>query len=289
MTKKQQHELERDKKLFDFMSITHPYKRPKSQWQKSNKDKILSISDPHEQYSSFAVMDECEKNQKDAHMVMVPGDIGDYYSKSRFKKTKHVSFKEELRAVFFRLEWLSTHWQDVRIMIGNHDNRPEKQIGNLFVDSPDLLIMTEQNLLKYLACYFDNIEIVGHQIDHCEVNLTHVYQLGDIIFTHGELSAMQESAVLEKISRHLFQWRDVYKLKPYSVIAQGHNHTAAKIYRGHETWFSLPTAANPYGDGFEYIYSSRMIGKPPQVGYTIFYQSNGQTDTNNSNNFLVKR
>jgi hypothetical protein len=172
-------------------------------------------------------------------------------------------------------------------MIGNHDNRPEKTISNLFEGNVDLLIMTEQNLLKYIASYFDNVEIVGTQLDNRDFILTHIYQFGDIVFTHGELSRVQKTATLEYISKYLYRWSEMLELKPYTFIAQAHNHTDLKTTMGRERWYSLPTACDPYSMGMEYIFGSRMVGNPPSVGYTLFYQFHGVTDYNLSNNVLV--
>jgi hypothetical protein len=55
-----------------------------------------------------------------------------------------------------------------------------------------------------------------------------------------------------------------------------------------EWWFMLPTASDPYSLGFEYAFSSRMIGDPPAVGYTVFYQDNGETDFNASDNVVLR-
>ena len=82
-------------RIFEFMGIPYPYNRPVSRWEGGCSDKILSISDPHEPYGLEAVYRECEANNKDAALLVVPGDLGDYYSKSRFRKTKYVSFRDE--------------------------------------------------------------------------------------------------------------------------------------------------------------------------------------------------
>jgi predicted phosphodiesterase len=279
--------LEQDAKIFEFMGIPTPYKRPDSRWKTANPEKILSIADMHEPYGNELVYAECELKHKDADILIVPGDLGDYYSKSRFRKTKHVSFRDELRSVFYRMEWMSTHWKRVRIMIGNHDNRPEKQIADAFCDSPELLIVTEQNLLKRLATNFDNIEIVGTQIDGGPT-LTHVWQYGDIVFTHAERSMTQKSALMGGLSQQLFRWKDRLGLKPYRFICQGHNHFDLKMTMGGEVWMLLPTASNPYSIGMEYAWSTRFVGDPVVVGYSIFHQSGGETDSNNSYNVVVK-
>lgn len=279
--------IESEKRLYEFMGIRFPYQRPRSEWQRTNPEKILSLSDPHTPFDNEKVYSICEQKHRDAHLVVVPGDLADYYSKSRFVKTRVVKFSEELRAVFFRIEWLATHWKSVKIMLGNHDNRPEKSLANVLSKDTDLLLLMQANLLTRLAAPFDNVEIVGTQLDGTDITLTHIWQLGDIIFTHAERSMTQKSALLGNISQHLFRWSKALKLKPYKVICQGHNHFSLKMTMGQETWFLLPTAANPKSIAFEYIYSSRMVGDPAGVGFTIFFQNKGETDTNASNNYLI--
>lgn len=287
MTKRETLLEKQDQKLFNFMGLGDSYRRPASKWTKSDAKKNLVLSDPHEPYGNEGVYRVVETQHKDADTLIIPGDLSDYYSRSRFRKTRHVKFSDELRATFLRLEWLATHWKRVFIMMGNHDNRPEKQIAQLFDGNVELQIMTEQNLLTRLASYFDNVEVVGTQLDSTDVYLTHIWQYGDIIFTHAEKSMAQKSALMGKISEQLHRWTPRLNLKPFKVIAQGHNHTAMKQVMGGETWFLLPTASNPESIGFEYIYSPRMIGDPPCVGYSIMYQDRGETDTNNSNFYLI--
>ena len=269
-------------------NIPTPYQRPMSDWDSdADPTKILVLSDIHEPYGNVSVFAEVQNKHKDAQTLIVPGDLGDYYSKSRFKKTKDVSFKDEVRAVFYRLQWMATNWRNVRIMLGNHDNRPEKQIAALFDGRTDILVLTEANLLAHLASYFDNIQVVGTQLDGTGISLTHLYQHGDAIFCHGEISRARREATLEKISMYLHHRREMLNLKPYRVIAQGHNHADLKMHMGSEDWFMLPTASDPFSVGFEYCWRADMRGHPPAVGYSIFHQDNGETDVNQSNNFVL--
>jgi len=286
VTKLEEHQSQANKDFLEYFNIPFPYEAPKPEWGDTDSDKILVLSDLHEPYGNESVYSEA-LNHKDAGTLVIPGDIGDYYSKSRFRKTKHVIFKDEVRAVFYRLEWMSRHWRSIKIMIGNHDNRPEKTIAGLFDGNADLLILTEQNLLKRLASYFENIEVVGTQIEGTGIGLTHIYQHGDIIFTHGEMSHTRKEMTLAKVSEYLYKWKRVLGLKPYTVIAQAHNHQELKTSEGTERWFMLPTASDPYSLGFEYIFSSRMYGRPPKVGYSVFYQKDGVTDYNKSHNIII--
>jgi predicted phosphodiesterase len=286
MTSRESNIQEGEQKFFEFIGLPYPYQRPPTKFHPSpDLDKILSLSDLHVPYEHNGALNLALSSEANASVVVVPGDLGDYYSKSRFKKNRAVSFKDEVRAVFLRLEWLANHWPSVKIMVGNHDDRPEKTIGALFNGNESLLIMTEPNLLKYLASYFDNIEVVGHRIEGLE--LTHIYQHGDIAFTHAEISRAQKTATLEYISNYLRKWEHALRLKPWKILAQGHNHSDLKTSRDGEKWFMLPTCSDPYSVGMEYIYSSRMIGSPPAIGYTVFMQHGGVTNYNLSHNIVI--
>ena len=220
--------------------------------------------------------------------MLVPGDAGDYYSKSRFKKPKPGNFKEEVRSVFHRMEWLSQHWPTVKIMQGNHDNRPEKKIQNLFDVDPELLILTEANLLEHLACYFPNVEIIKHDIYNKGIGLTYIWQFGDMVFTHAEISRAQDSATMEYISNWLHTWRSLIGLKPYAFIGQGHNHQRYIGGRDGEMWMMFPTCSDPYSVGMEYIFQGKMYRRPPILGYSVLYHDEGICDTNACTNIVLR-
>ena len=280
---------ENQERLFRFMELPFPYTPPPKKWAgETNPSKILSLADPHDPYSCGVVLSHVMDYERDAHTIIVPGDIGDYYSKSRFRKTRHQSFSYELKSVFIRLEWLSTHWKNVKVMLGNHDNRPEKHASALIGNEVDILIMTEQNMLAHLISFFPNVELVGKQLDSTDINLTHIYQHGDIIFTHGELSVTQGTAILDRVQGWLDKWAHVLELKPYRVLAQAHNHRDLEQVKGTVKRMLLPTASNPYSAGMEYIYTSRMIGDPPSIGYTVLHQEDGRTDFNRSHNVVFE-
>lgn len=282
------HFEDQNRRIFEYMGLGWPYNRPKSQaHKKPDKSKILAVSDCHEPYSCENVFTEIGDKHHDAAILFIGGDLGDYYSKSRFRKTRHQKFSDELRSVFLRMEWFATYWQDVRILIGNHDNRPEKKVQDVFDGSDaDMLLLTEQNLLKRLAINFDNVEIVGTQVNNI-INLSHIYQLGDIIFTHGEMSRAQASAILDRISQQVYKWKDVWGLKPYRVIAQAHNHRDSREMVGGEARFLMPCSCQTASIGMEYIFGPRMVGDPPKIGYNIFRQDNGETDYSTSHSYLV--
>jgi predicted phosphodiesterase len=270
----------------ELLGLVYPYERRTPDWSESDPEKILVLADPHEPYGNEVVYAEALKH-RDSKCIVLVGDLGDYYSKSRFRKNRDTKFRDEVRAVFHRMEWLSHYWPEVKIMMGNHDNRPEKQLQDSL--PTDLLILTEQNLIKRLASYFPNVEIVGQQLDGSDIALSHIYQLEgtDIVFTHAEISRKQNTATLEYVSNYLHQWGHLINLKPWRVIAQAHNHQDAKLSKGREKWFQLPAACDPFSHGMEYIFGPRLIGSPPSIGLSVFFVSNGSCDYNRSHHIVL--
>lgn len=281
-------EIEREAQLFEFMDVPYPYVPPIHKWTtKCDPDKFLVLADPHEPYGEKRVYDAVLKHHKDAETVIIAGDLGDYYSKSRFRKRRAQSFDEELQSVFYRLAWLSQNWERVRIEPGNHDNRPEKHIQDLLGVDPTLLIMTETNLLGWLASFFDNVKIVGTTLGSSKISLSHIWQCGDIVFTHAEISRQLAESAMRRLSEQLHRWSKMLGLEPYTVIAQGHLHQVMKKKDGSEWWMCLPMSSDPYSAGSEYVYEPRFAYSPPAVGYTVFFQHNGLTDINKSNSVIL--
>jgi hypothetical protein len=280
---------ERERAFCEAFNIPFPYIPPEKRFSPDvEAGKILVLPDPHEPYGAQFVFDDALENHWNSEMVIVPGDLGDYYSKSRFRKTRPGNFRAEVMSVFLRLEWLSTHWRTVKVMLGNHDNRPEKKIQDILNVDTELLILTELNLLQHLACYFPNIEVVGHRIKSTGIGLTYLWQFGDMIFTHAEISRAQESATMEYVSNWLHTWRHMIDLKPYTFIGQAHNHGQYNGGRDGEKWLMFPTASDPYSVGMEYVYQGRMYKKPPVVGYSLVYHDNGSCRHNECRNIVLR-
>ncbi len=271
-----------DNAFLTFIGKDYPYIQPKKNYSKKIiNEKIINVSDPHEPYSFQPVWDDIYKNHHDAAHIHVNGDIADFYSKSRFKKTVHEEFSNELKVIFERLEWLSTNWKKITLIRGNHDNRVEKLMASLV--NSDMLFLTKTDLLSYLCAFFDNIELVGERItstDGTVADIDFIWQCGDIIFTHIERSQKQSSGLLETISNQMHRWSKMFNLKPYRVIMQGHNHRCTFDTNGAEYLYICPMAACLTTNGLKYALSPSLNGVPPITGYIEIYQKDGITDVN---------
>jgi uncharacterized protein YaaR (DUF327 family) len=285
-----EHDRERHEQFFKFIKIPFPYVPPKKNFSKKiDPNKLPCVSDPHEKYSDERVWNDLLEKHHDAPHIHINGDMSDFYSKSRFVSYTHENFSDELYAVFKRMEWLSTHWRRITMILGNHDNRTEKKIASLITS--DLLVLTETNLIKYLASFFDNIDVVGERVTdertRENVDIGFIWQYKDIVFTHIERSMKQSSSLAEQIVSALLSWGNTFKLKPFRVVVQAHNHRAMKETTGGITVILAPMAARLTGNGLHYALHPSLRGKPPQVGYTMIYLKDGKTDINETDNYLL--
>jgi len=279
----------READFLEFFGVEYPYNLPpQPEFGERDKNHVAVEADLHLPYDSLDVKRVLERS--DAETLIIAGDLTDYYSKCRFRKTRYQDFRDELRTTFYYLEWCYLHFPKTYVMMGNHDNRPQKLIADIFDGQADLQILTEPNILARLVSYFPTIELVGIPIDRTdghgrarETSIYHIWQFGDVVFTHGEMSRKQSSAICAYISDYLHRWRGTLKLKPYSVIMQGHNHRAYKEPVGDELWMLIPTASARHSIGNEYVVEPKMIGNPPAIGYCDLYQVEGKTDWNKTN------
>lgn len=284
------HDKSAHKEFLEYIKIPFPYVPPKKNFSKNvNLQKLICVSDPHDPYGDERVWKDLLEKHHDAPHIHINGDLSDFYSKSHFVMFSHENFNDELYAIFRRMEWLSTHFRRVTLILGNHDNRTEKKIASLITS--DLLPLIETNLIKYMAAFFDNIDVVGERVvderTREQVDIGFIWQYKDIVFTHIERSMKQSSSLAEQIVSALLSWGNTFKLKPFRVVIQAHNHRAMKETTGGITVILAPMAARLTGKGLHYALQPSLRGKPPQTGYTIIYMKDNKTDINETNNYLL--
>jgi predicted phosphodiesterase len=290
--KRKQYDDENHKKFFDYINIEYPIKHSPPEYSKTiDENKIICVSDPHEPYGNNNVWEHILENHHNAGHLHINGDMADFYSKSHFVAFSHENFDMELRSVWNRMEWLSQHFRKVTMIKGNHDDRVEKKIAACV--QSDLLILTQQDLIGYMASFFDNIEVVGMHIKdertREDVNIGFIWQYKDIVFTHIERSQKQVSALMGGIHESLLAWSGTIQLKPYRVIVQAHNHQSDHHVSGGVLQILAPMAARITGTGLGYVFKPTLRGVPPQVGYTIIHNENGKTDFNKTQNWLLNQ
>lgn len=274
----------------EILGKPYPYIPPKKDFHKSpDRTKLVCVADPHEPYSLRTLWEEVLEKHHDAYHIHINGDLFDFYSKSRFRKIEGDEvFKDEIRAGFDRMEWLSTNFTRVTLIKGNHDNRTEKKIAE-YVDA-DMLWLTERDIVRYLATFFDNVEVVGERVESGgeTVPVEFIWQYKDMVFTHIERSQKQSSSLIDGIVQDLLRWSNMMRLKPFRWVIQGHNHRCAVEDLGTCYGMLIPMAGRITGRGLRYALSPSLRGKPPVSGYGVFFTENGKTDFNRSRPYIVE-
>jgi hypothetical protein len=94
---------------------------PEKKKLKKNKNKDLVIADIHVPYHNVKAFDKTINDNLDCENLYIIGDWFDFYSKSRFRHTKSVNFRDEFRKGFNLLKTLSCRFNKIYFMIANHD------------------------------------------------------------------------------------------------------------------------------------------------------------------------
>jgi predicted phosphodiesterase len=283
----------RDKQKYFVEEILHrsyPYIQPPTHFHKSaDPDKTVVVADPHAPYSDLRVRADVLAKHWNAGHVHLNGDVGDFYSKSRYPKTQgHEDFYFELRGTFEEIEFWATNFKRVTIIKGNHDDRVTKKVASML--NSDELWMADTDMIAECASYFGNVEIVGQRItDHGEeIPIDFVWQFGDVVFTHIERSLKQSSAILDTVKQIVTEWAGYFNLKPFRWVVQGHNHRLSLEDLNTCYGILMPMAARPTGRGLRYIFHPSMKGKPPVVGYAVLIRENGKTSFNLSRPYKIE-
>lgn len=215
-----------------------------------------------------------------ADMLIVSGDLMDFYSISRFLKYERVSIEQEIAATDALLGQLAAAFPDVLIVSGNHDSqRFEKQLRSLL--APEMMhvieLLTGGNLsvIHMLAKRYKNVRFAPQAAG--SHSLGWMTQVGDLLVTHAEKFSRVPGAALRQIDEGLTDFDHVYKLKPWRVLLQAHTHAASLIpWKADRLMGETGCMCLTHG----YQMTARMGGRPQRQGYVTLQQTNGVTDLN---------
>lgn len=124
--------------------------------------RVLILSDIHIPYhDEIALQAAIEYGKKlKPTIVLLNGDIGDFYGVSRHDKDPRRELSQELDAIRQFLFWLRKEFPKARIVykIGNHEDRMERLLRK---EAPTLLGVTDFEVPKLLRFDEMGIEVVG--------------------------------------------------------------------------------------------------------------------------------
>lgn len=257
---------------------TGPAKRP----VRIGRQKIVIASDFHAPFQHQEYVAAMFERERDADLLIVGGDLQDFYSVSRFVKYEHVAFEEEMAAVTLLLEQMSERFPRVLIVEGNHDRpRFEKQLRDKLdaemVKVIEYLAGGNLSVIRAAAKRFPNIDFANNRIDG-RFDVGWYAQVNDLIVSHMEKFSITAGSTLRGVEDWFSNFEKVIGLdRNWKVIVQAHTHAGMVMpYKADKLLVESGCLCRTHG----YQLTPRAGGRPQRQGYVKLEQIDGKTDVN---------
>jgi len=255
---------------------------PTPRKKKNGYERVCVVPDVHAPFHEEEFLAElCAREGPISTKAIAIGDISDAYAFSTFTKYENVSFSEEWAQVTSVVQALSEAFQEVEIVIGNHDERLEKRLRErLSADQiAAVLYMTGGTLcpLTALAKHYPNVSIAkhvtpsGHSVDWFTTCGT------DAWLGHPQKFSRVPAAALRAVEDWIRDHETVMGLGRPRLIVMGHTHQLAIVPFRSDT---LLVECGSVCQVQSYQLSPRLGGRPQKRGYIWFEQHDGTTDLN---------
>ncbi len=247
---------------------------------KGVRQKIVIASDFHIPFHDKGYVADLFQREADADVLIINGDLQDFYSISRFIKYEQMPIERELAEVALFLEQASQTWPKILIVGGNHDHaRFEKQLRDRL--DPDMCKVVEflagGNLspIAAMAKKYPNIELAKVTAERHSISW--MAQVGDLVVTHAEKFSITPGAALRKIDEWLTDMNAVLDLMPWRVLIQAHTHQLGVIpWKADKLLIEGGCMCAQHG----YQLAAKIGGRPQRRGWITLEQVNGRTDFN---------
>jgi predicted phosphodiesterase len=254
---------------------------PPARRSKDGVERIVIAGDFHAPFHEPELVGELiARESKAADLLIVNGDVQDFYSISRFTKYEHVSIEEELGAVDALIGQLSRAFSRVVIVCGNHDKpRFEKQLRSLV--SLDMMHVIEfltggtLDVVEVIARRYPNVTIARHHVGRYRVGW--FYQHGDLICSHAEKFSKVPGAAMRGVHEWFVDRHETLGLQPWRVLIQAHTHQLGLFpWLADQLLIEGGCMCQTHG----YQLDARVAGRPQRRGYVVLEQRDGVTDMN---------
>lgn len=253
------------------------YKGPRTK-AKGTRQRIVIASDFHIPFHDKSYVAELFQREADADLLILNGDLQDFFAVSRFIKYQQVPVEREFAEVQLFLEQASQAWPEILIVAGNHDHpRFEKQLRDRL--DPEMCKVVEflagGNLspIALMARKFQNVKLA--KTTAADANqLLWMAQVGDLLVTHAEKFSRVPGATTRSVDEWLTDFDGVIDVMPWRVLAQGHTHQISAF-----PWKSnrmlLETGCLCQTAGYQMV--AKIGGRPQRRGWISLEQVNGVT------------
>lgn len=239
---------------------------------------LNDIHAPFHEPAMVAAAIERERGRVDECVVV--GDLSDSYALSKFVRYEQRPYREEWVALTLLMQQLSEAFPRVKVVIGNHDARLERQLRtHLSEDLVESVRYMADGVLcpiTALARKLPNVEVAhhetpsGHEVDW-------FLAVGDAWLGHPEKYSKVPGSALRAVEEWLLDKEEELGLGRYRLIGLAHTHQyGAFPWRSKTLLIELGCLCTTQG----YQVTPRIGGRPQRRGYTVFEQTNGRTDLN---------
>ena len=245
-------------------------------------EKIVVAGDFHVPFNhKVALQTLIEEESGDTDLLIISGDLGDFWATSRFPKSKRlVSPVEELAETQAVLSLLASKFKRIKLLGGNHDDRPQKYLANLLPpEILDYIALTGPMVFKpleFMSAGLLNVEVVP-SVPSEGADFGFFYQYGDLLCTHAE----KFSTVPGKTATDVLKWVKAFAEPQQLVngircVVQAHSHLGGTVIADYGC---LAVDGGCMSKLQDYHGTPKiMTPRPLAQGWTVVYQNNGVTD-----------
>ena len=245
-------------------------------------ESIVNISDLHIPFHREDLLVKCVKTAKEqgCKIAVQGGDFIDCFAFSRFTKFKHINPEDEIKTADKVLQYLSSEFDEVIIIKGNHERRSYKYFAERVPS--EFMFMVDWDIMENLAKGYSNARCHRQMLDGEPISF--FYQRGDAIFGHAETSSKTEGKPVKNFLDWLLNWKDRLGLKPFKVVLENHIHQLSKFCTMNDiTCFETGCLCETQG----YAVDANIKYRPQRNGFVIIHQRDGITDINNSHYYQL--
>lgn len=187
-----------------------------------NPKKVLVLSDLHIPDTDYNLVEKAIKDNKDADLCVLNGDVFDNIAFSKHSNSADFNFEEEFEQTKMFFEVLFKYFKHVVYVPGNHDkSRLEAFVSRNFPNGVKEYAVENLSLIQKLAKQYPNLH----------VSPTHYVQIGDVICSHLPNYSIVKARTLT-VNDEIFSTikSETLPNKNYRAILLGHTHQMSKLF-----------------------------------------------------------
>ena len=216
-------DVDESKKYIKIEKVKNQLLKTYNKYDDGRPKKILSLSDIHAPYADIRAIDKAIKDNLDADLVIISGDLLDNEAMSTYDNITEWDLSEEFNQVRKILKVLNQNFKDILVIEGNHEGRFSKYITRNIKPSLREYAIERLNPLKYITEKYENIHLINYN----------TLQIGSCIFKHpNKYNSPEMRTVVNE--REILKANDaLLPNKFFNMVMIGHTHQAGEYFYNH--------------------------------------------------------